>query len=78
MMIDLADLLRGLRPEDGVVAKARLSKMGANVAGFAAGCAAGAILFSQYSMWCFAAPPLLALAPVLLAAKNDPGLPVNR
>ena len=66
MMIDVADLLRGLAPEERAAATARLSKMGANVGAFALGCAAGAILYSVFKMGCFAVPPLLALVPILM------------
>ncbi len=66
MMIDIADLLRGPAPEARAAATARLSKMGINVGAFAAGCAAGAILYSLFKMGCFVAPPLLALVPILM------------
>jgi uncharacterized membrane protein YoaK (UPF0700 family) len=71
IMIDIADLIRGLAPEAKAAALARMSKMFANVAAFALGCAAGAILFSQVSMWCFAVPPILAAVPVLMNATKD-------
>ena len=66
MMIDIADLLRGPAPEARAAATARLAKMGINVGAFAAGCAAGAILYSLFKMGCFVAPPLLALVPILM------------
>ena len=71
MMIDIADLLRGLPPEDRAAATARLSKMGANVGAFAAGCAAGAILYSLVRMGCFVVPPLLALVPILMKDTRE-------
>jgi uncharacterized membrane protein YoaK (UPF0700 family) len=71
MMIDIADLWRGMDPEERAAAKARLSRMGANVGAFAAGCAAGAILFSQLKMVCFIVPPLVAIVPILMAATQD-------
>jgi len=70
IMIDIANLVRGLAGEKKQEATARLSKMLANVAAFAAGCAAGAILYSQLSMWCFAITPVLALIPILSRATR--------
>jgi len=67
MMIDLADLLRADLPADArLAARARLSKMGTSVALFAAGCAAGALLFAALGPWCFVLPPFLALPPLLI------------
>ena len=72
MMVDLADLLHGGGPEpERSAMKARLLKMGANVAGFALGCAAGALLFSQFKMGCFVLPPLLVALPILMNASRD-------
>jgi uncharacterized membrane protein YoaK (UPF0700 family) len=71
MMIDIADLWRGLPPEERVVATGRLSRMAANVGAFAVGCAAGAIAFSQFKMRCFVVPPLLAIVPILMSATRD-------
>jgi len=72
MMIDIADLLRGLPDDQRAAAKARLSRMGANVGAFALGCAAGALLFSQFKMNCFVVPPLLAMVPLLLDSTREP------
>ena len=72
MMIDIADLLRGLPDDQRVGAKARLSRMGANVGSFALGCAAGALLYSQFKMNCFVVPPLLAVVPLLMDATKEP------
>ncbi len=71
MMIDVADLLRGLPPDARAAAKARLGKMAMNVGAFALGCAAGAALFAVAGNACFAAPPLLALVPVLMPDSAD-------
>jgi uncharacterized membrane protein YeaQ/YmgE (transglycosylase-associated protein family) len=35
--------------------------MSTNILVFAIGCAAAALLFSRFGVWCFVAPPLLAL-----------------
>ena len=71
MMIDIADLLRGLEPDARAAAKLRLSRMGANVGAFALGCAAGALLYSQVKMVCFVVPPLLALVPILMKDTRE-------
>jgi hypothetical protein len=53
-------------------AMARVSRMFANVAAFAVGCTAGAILYGYLKMWCFAIPPILALVPILMNATREP------
>jgi uncharacterized membrane protein YoaK (UPF0700 family) len=72
MMLDIADLLRGLPDDQRAAALGRLSRMGLNVGGFALGCAAGAMLFSQFKMGCFIVPPLLAVVPLLMDATREP------
>ncbi len=71
IMIDIADLIRGLPPEARAAATSRMSKMFANVAGFALGCAGGAILYSQISMWCFAIPPILVAIQIVMISRDD-------
>lgn len=72
IMIDIADLVRGLEGDANLAAKARVSKMFANVAAFAVGCAAGAILYSALKMWCFVLPPIFAFVPILMNATREP------
>ena len=64
-MIDVVDLLRGL--PTGHPTRKRLAHLAANILGFAIGCATAALLFVYLQMWCFAAPPLLALLAIMLA-----------
>jgi uncharacterized membrane protein YoaK (UPF0700 family) len=71
IMIDIADLIKGMSSEATAAAKTRLSKMIPNVVGFAVGCAAGAFIYSEFSMWCFVVPPFLAAIPVLLNATKE-------
>lgn len=66
IMIDIADLLRGAKPEEKAAMKARLARMGAAVGGFALGCAMAAVLFLLVGMQCFLLPPILALAGILM------------
>jgi uncharacterized membrane protein YoaK (UPF0700 family) len=61
IMIDLADLMRGVPAEARKVISARLSRMSGSVAAFAAGCAAAALFYAKQGVWCFAIPPLVAV-----------------
>ena len=70
VVIDVVDLLRGTA--NGTAVRARLAGMASNIAGFALGCAAGALLFATVGMWCFSVPPVLALVAVLLRAEFPP------
>lgn len=70
IMIDVADHMRGAPASVLTIARPRLAKMAANVAAFAFGCAAGAILFATLGVWCFVLPPLIALPSVFLAAEQ--------
>jgi uncharacterized membrane protein YoaK (UPF0700 family) len=71
MMIDLADLLRGVPDDQRAAAVGRLARMGANVGAFALGCAAGALLFSRFQMGAFLMPPVLAILPLLMESTRE-------
>jgi uncharacterized membrane protein YoaK (UPF0700 family) len=60
IMIDLADLLRGVPEAAREAIRTRLSRMSISVAGFAAGCAAAALIFAKQGIWCFVLPPFIA------------------
>jgi uncharacterized membrane protein YoaK (UPF0700 family) len=60
IMIDLADLLRGVPAAAREAIRARLSKMSVSVTAFAFGCAAAALLYAKQGIWCFVLPPLIA------------------
>ncbi len=77
VVIDLVDLLHGLPGPQSAAARARLTGMLGNIVAFAAGCAAAAFFFAFTRMWCFAVPPLVALAQVGLYA-NLPAAVVPR
>jgi uncharacterized membrane protein YoaK (UPF0700 family) len=66
VMIDLADLVRGVPTELLATIRLRLSRMSLSIAGFAAGCAAGALIYAKEGTWCFAIPPLLAICSLWL------------
>ncbi len=70
IMIDAVGLLRGT--PDAAAARGWLSHMVGNIAGFAIGCAAAALLFATTGVWCFAAPTLIGLAAVMLRAQFPP------
>jgi uncharacterized membrane protein YoaK (UPF0700 family) len=65
IMLDLADRIQGVAPEQRAQADQRLRRMSFAVLAFAVGCAAGALLYAFAGMWCFVVPPLLALAAYL-------------
>jgi uncharacterized membrane protein YoaK (UPF0700 family) len=60
IMIDLADLVRGVPADAREAIHSRLSRMSAGVTAFAAGCAAAALIYAKQGIWCFAIPPLVA------------------
>jgi uncharacterized membrane protein YoaK (UPF0700 family) len=61
MMVDIADLIRGVPGVAGDALRSRLRRMCVAVVSFAAGAAAGALLFHAIGSWCFAVPPVVAL-----------------
>jgi len=70
MVIDAVDLL--CSTPGAAASRGGLSRIAGNVAGFAAGCAASALLFALTGMWCFAVPPAIGVAAVLLRAEFPP------
>jgi uncharacterized membrane protein YoaK (UPF0700 family) len=74
IMIDLADLLRGLAPDERAAALARLRRMSMAVASFAAGAAIAALLFTLFANWCFALPPAVALLARVAAGSGTPAV----
>jgi len=68
IMIDLADMLRGPTAQtDG--SGQRLTRMSTNVLAFALGCAAAALLYARFGVWCFLVPPVLAAASLCVRAN---------
>jgi uncharacterized membrane protein YoaK (UPF0700 family) len=70
IMIDIADMIRGVSGAAGDATRARLRRMCVAVASFAAGAAAGALLFHAIGSWCFALPPIVAFL-ARIAAKSS-------
>ena len=62
VMIDLADLLKGAKGDAHAAAAGRMKKMLPAIVSFAVGCALAALAYVHAGMWCFAVPPVVALA----------------
>jgi uncharacterized membrane protein YoaK (UPF0700 family) len=60
IMIDLADLARGVPADARGAIQLRLSRMSSSVTAFAAGCAAAALIYAKQGIWCFLIPPIVA------------------
>lgn len=73
IMIDVADLLRGLPPQEAPAARARLQHMSMTVAVFATGCAAAALTYMRMGVWCFVIPPVLAFCAIVLQLSTGEG-----
>jgi len=65
IMLDIGDRICGVPADQKAAVDARLRKMSVAVLAFAVGCAAGAWLYAIGGMWCFAVPPLLAVAALM-------------
>jgi uncharacterized membrane protein YoaK (UPF0700 family) len=70
IMIDIADMIRGVPGAAGDATKSRLRRMCVAVASFAAGAAAGALLFHAIGSWCFALPPIVAFLARITAKSS--------
>jgi len=66
IMLDLADVVHGLRPEQRLVTQQRLKRMGASVLLFALGCALSALAYAYINVWSFSVLVVLASATLLL------------
>lgn len=65
IMLDVADCIHGVSPEQRPAISARLTRMSLAVLAFAIGCALAALLYAFTGMWCFAVPPVLGLVAYL-------------
>jgi uncharacterized membrane protein YoaK (UPF0700 family) len=66
IMIELADMLQASRLDNAGYPPGRLLGMSANIAVFATGCAAAALLYASVGVWCFVVPPLLGIAALVV------------
>jgi uncharacterized membrane protein YoaK (UPF0700 family) len=76
IMIDLADFVQSRASGLPSDKRQRLLRMSASVCAFAFGCAAGALIFANVGVWCFAVPPLVAVSTLVLsesAIRGDVG-----
>lgn len=69
IMIDIADLMAGIGDRPAILGRVR--RMAAAVLAFAAGCAAGAVLFALGGSWAFSLP---VLAILLAACAEEAGV----
>jgi uncharacterized membrane protein YoaK (UPF0700 family) len=70
IMIDLADLAHGSAGDAAKTTRSRLGRMVIAVAAFALGCGLAALLYTFVKVWCFALPPLFALASLCLVLSE--------
>jgi uncharacterized membrane protein YoaK (UPF0700 family) len=70
IMIDIADMIRGVPGAAGDAMRSRLRRMSVAVASFAVGAAAGALLFHAIGSWCFALPPVVAFLARITAKSS--------
>src|SRR3984957_6677152 len=76
IMIDTADVIRGVPGDARDAIRSRLRRMGVAVISFAAGAAAGALLFNAIGKWCFGLPPLVAFL-TRITAKSSLAAPTG-
>jgi uncharacterized membrane protein YoaK (UPF0700 family) len=70
IMIDVADMIRGVPEAARDAVRSRLRRMCVAVVIFAAGAAAGALLFHSLGIWCFALPPVVAFLARITATSS--------
>ena len=75
IMIDLADVFQTPKSENAERPVARLLGMSTNIAVFAAGCAAAAILYAHIGVWCFVVPPVLGFLALFLRTATAGNAP---
>src|SRR5271154_6490542 len=72
IMIDLADLMRGVPSEASRAIHLRLARMSSGVAAFALGCAAAALMYAKQGIWCFLIPPMVGACTLWWRESADP------
>ena len=66
LMLDLANMIHGLRPETAAATRTRFKRMTVSVLVFATGCGLAALLYAQLKQWCFCVLPVLGLGTLLM------------
>jgi len=69
IMLDLAEMLHGVRPEVAVITRARLQRLTLSVAVFAAGCGLAALVYTRVGKWCFCVLPVLGVCTLMLRTE---------
>jgi uncharacterized membrane protein YoaK (UPF0700 family) len=69
IMLDLAEVLHGVRPEVAAITRARLRRLTLSVAVFAAGCGLATLAYAYVDKWCFAVLPVLGVCTLTLRAE---------
>ncbi|HTC50999.1 MAG TPA: DUF1275 family protein [Steroidobacteraceae bacterium] len=77
LMIDIADSLHGLAPEQRAATRQRMGRLSRAIASFALGAALAALLFHTLHMWCFVLPPIVAVITRCIA-RSTPQAPGGR
>jgi uncharacterized membrane protein YoaK (UPF0700 family) len=75
VMVDLADLMRGVDGDARALAAGRLRRMVPGLLVFAIGCASGAGMYLLARQWCFVLAPLVLLAMLTLLFRQRRLLP---
>src|SRR5215469_3194940 len=69
IMLDLAEVLHGVRPEVAAITRARLERLTLSVAVFAAGCGLAALGYLYLGKWCFVTLPVLGIGTLALRGE---------
>jgi uncharacterized membrane protein YoaK (UPF0700 family) len=69
IMLDVAEMLHGVRPEVAALTRARLQRLTLSVAVFATGCGLAALLYAQVGKWCFCVLPVLGICTLTLRTE---------
>lgn len=69
IMLDLAELLHGVRPEVAAITWARLERLTLSVAVFATGCGLAALIYTHAGKWCFVVLPVLGVCTLMLRTE---------
>jgi len=70
IMIDLADVVYAREAPTGQI-RSRVAMMSKNVIVFAVGCAAAALSYAHYNVWCFLVPPVLGGLSLLVRLRES-------
>ncbi|MCK1656113.1 YoaK family protein [Bradyrhizobium sp. 151] len=71
IMIDVADMMYARDKASTDQIKARVAMMSKNVIIFALGCAAAALSYAHYNVWCFLVPPVLGGFSLLVRLRES-------